>query len=42
VAFLARIMRAEFGQAMIQMVADLMISQSLGQLIAAIKAGPQP
>ena len=39
--FLARVMlRAEFGHAMILMVADLMISQSLGQLIAAIKAGP--
>lgn len=39
--FLARTMlRAELGQAMILMIVDMMISQSIGQLIGAIKAGP--
>jgi hypothetical protein len=34
-------LRAEFGQAIILMAVDLMISQSLAQIIAAIRAGPQ-
>jgi hypothetical protein len=41
--FIARTMlRAEFGQAIILMAIDLMISQSLGQMIAALRAVPQP
>jgi hypothetical protein len=41
--FIARTMlRAELGQAVILMVVDLMISQSLGQLIAAIRTVPAP
>ena len=32
--------RAELGQAVILMAVDLLISQSLGQLMAAIRMGP--
>jgi hypothetical protein len=40
--FIARVMlRAQLGHAVILMVVDLMISQTLAQLIQAIRAGPQ-
>ena len=41
--FMARVMlRAQVGHAVILMAVDLMISQTLAQLIQAIQAGPQP